>query len=456
MKLKKYGRKRERSLFRNMLYTFLILLLYRFLSHVPLPFVDADAIRSLIDMNGSLGLLNTLTGGNLANMSVMALGITPYITASIVLQLMGVLIPKLSEMQKDGSTGRKLYNRITIAFGSILGLLQSVFMLIGYSRNDLLSTDKWYAIAVCSLLMTFGVFLLSFMGDMIQEHFFGNGISLILAVGILCSYLSDGATLFEVLTADKKWTKAVLACVLAVLAIIVLFAFTVWMNYCEKRIKVNYSRKVSKNGGYQTQMSIIPLRLIGGSVVPVIFASSIITLPALVQSFTGTDVKWLHIFDMNHWFSLDEWWANFGLLFYFAMILWFGYYYQSLNLNEVEMAENMQKQGGTITGVRPGKPTADYLRSQMRYLTLLGGFGLCLIASVPIFVSSVLHISSLSFLGTSVIIVVSVIMETWGQYKADNRCVQYKKHKRRLVLFSQKGGQKYAKKDRREAKSGIV
>lgn len=450
MKLKKYGRKQERSLFRNMLYTFLILLLYRFLSHVPLPFVDADAISSLIDTNGSLGLLNTLTGGNLENMSVMALGITPYITASIVLQLLGVLFPKLSEMQKDGSTGKKKYTRITIVFGSVLGLLQSVFMLIGYSRNGLLSTDKWYAIAICSVLMTLGVFLLSFMGDMVQEHFFGNGISLILAVGILCSYLNDGETLFDVLTADRKWTKAALACGIAVMAIIALFAFTVWMNYCEKRIRVNYSRKVSKNGGsYGSQISIIPLRLIGGSVVPVIFASSLITLPALIQSFTGTDVKWLHVFDMNHWFSADEWWANLGLFLYFAMILWFSYYYQSLNLNEVEIAENMQKQGGMISGIRPGKPTEEYLKSQMRYLTLLGGIGLCLIACVPIFVSSVLHISRLSFLGTSVIIVVSVIMETWSQYKADSRGVRYTKNKRKPVLFSQKGGRKYARKERK-------
>lgn len=443
MKLKKYGRRRELSLFRKMLYTFLILLLYRFLSHVPLPFVNTSAISDLIDTNGSLGLLNTLTGGNLENMSVMALGITPYITASIVLQLLGVLIPKLSEMQKDGSTGRKQLTRITIILGAVLGLLQSVFMLIGYSKNDLLSSDKWYAVVVCAVLMTLGVFLLSFMGHIIQEHFFGNGISLILAVGILCSYLNDGETLFDVLTADKKWTKAVFFCGLAVIAIILLFAFTVWMNYCEKRIRVQYSRKAVKGGqSYGSQVSVIPLRLIGGSVVPVIFASSIITLPALIQSFTGTDIKWLHVFDMNRWFSLDEWWANIGLVLYFAMILWFGYYYQSLNLNETEMAENMQKQGGVIVGIRPGKPTEEYLKSQMKYLTLLGGFGLCLIACVPIAVSSVLHISSLSFLGTSVIIVVSVIMETWNQYQADKRGTKYERHDHKFLLLSRRGGKK--------------
>ena len=178
-------------------------------------------------------------------------------------------------------------------------------------------------------------------------------------------------------------------------------------------------------GGMTKQKSIIPLKLIGGGVIPVIFASTILTIPAYVQMFLDKDITWLHIFNTSHWLSMDEWWANIGIAIYFAMIIGFSYYYQSLNLNEREIANNLKKVGGSIIGVRPGRDTEVYLRTHMKRLTFLGGIGLCIVSFVPIVFSTQLGISNLSFLGTSIIIVVSVIDETYLKYKTEKMGASY-------------------------------
>lgn len=431
--MKIYGKNKQLSLFSKICFTVMLLIGYRLCSHIPLPFVNNEYISSLIAGNGSLGLLNTLTGGNLASMSIMALGITPYITASIVLQLLGVCFPVLSEMQKEGSTGQAKYKRITIVFAVILAMLQSLFMIIGYGQNGMLSVFTWYSVLIPAVIMTCSVFVLSFVGQYISDKLFGNGISLILVTGILCGYLLDGQMLITVLTSSKTMIQRVLSVVGAVVVIVLLFMFTVWLNYCEKKIHITYSGKVASSSSFKYD-SVIPLKLIGGSVVPVIFASSLLTLPSFVQSFTKSDIKWLHIFDMSYWLLPSEWWASFGLIVYFVMIIVFSYYYQHLNLNEKEIAVNLKKFGGTVDGIRPGKATEVYLHNQMKYLTLLGSIGLCIVAFVPIVCMRILGISNLSFFGTSVIIVVSVIADTFKQYDAEkhasiyNRKYNVKKH----------------------------
>lgn len=429
-------RKKDLTFRQKVFGTVLILVLYRLLSHIPLPFVDSSYISAMINSNGSLSLLNTLTGGNLENMSVVALGITPFITASIILQLMGVLIPGLAEIQKDGSTGREKYKRITIILAVVFGGLQSLFMMIGYGMQGILSTYTWYSVLVPTVIMTAFVFVVAYAGQYISDHLFGNGVSLILLTGILCSYFADGQTLYLVLTYGRKLPYQVLYCGAACVVVFLLFGFTVWLNFCEKRVKVNYSGK-APNGAATKLTNVIPLKLIAGSVVPVIFASSILTIPALVQTFTKTDIKWLHVFNTSYWLSLDEWWANFGIALYFVMIIGFSYYYQSLNLNEREIADNLKRSGGSIIGVRPGRDTELYLRKHMRNLTCLGGIGLCVIAFVPILISHLLGISNLAFAGTSIIITVSVLDETYKKYKAEvlgtgyRRRRFYGKHRRK-------------------------
>ena len=431
------SKSKQMSFKKRLIFTMALLLLYRLCSHIPLPFVDSDYVKALIGMNGSLGLLNTLTGGNLANMSIVALGITPYITASIVLQLMGVLIPSLAEMQRDGSTGQEKFKKINIVLAVILGLLQSGAMMYGYGESGILSPYKWYTVLIPTLIMTASVFVLSFIGQYITDHLFGNGVSLLLVTGILCSYLSDGQVLYSVLTYKHKLQYNIIACTIACLIVIALFAFTVWLNACEKKIRVNNSAKVSM--GSAKTVSIIPLKLIGGSVVPVIFASTILTIPSYIQMFGKVDAKWLDIFNTSHWLDTSEWWASAGIGIYFLMIIGFSYYYQSLNLNEREIADNLKRSGSSIIGVRPGRDTEVYLRKNMKCLTFLGGIGLCIVAFIPIVLSVTIGVSNLSFAGTSIIIVVSVVEETYRKYQTEKYGHVYRvgrfgrKHKRKRV-----------------------
>lgn len=423
--MKEYRAKKFVTFREKVIGTVLILVLFRLVSHIPLPFINAEYIGQLLENNSALTFFNAMTGGSFEEMSILALGITPYITASIVTQLMGVVIPRLAEMQKEGSTGQRTIEKINIVLAACLAFMQSVFMLWGYGSKGLLTPYKWYIILFDAVLMTVGVFLLSFAGQMISRHFFGNGISLILATGILASYLADANHLFVMLKgSDRTPVQVAVYCGIAFLAVLLLFAFTYWLTFCEKRIHVTYSRKISTADGINQMMAqkqVIPLKMIAGSVVPIIFASSILTLPSIIQSYTGTDVKWLWMFDMGKWFNPARVWPSVGVIFYCAMIIWFSYYYNNLNLNEVELSNNLKKQGGYINGIRPGKPTELYLKDQMFYLTLIGAFGLCIIAIVPAYVTAVLTIPRLSFMGTSIIITVSVIKETWDAFQAERK-----------------------------------
>ncbi len=425
--MKNFKKRGALSFQQKLMGTLCILLLYRLLSHIPLPFVDSEYVSSLIGQNGTLGFMNTLTGGNLASMSVVALGITPYITSSIVLQLLGTCFPSLSQMQKDGATGQAKFKKITIGLAVFLSLLQSVGMLSGYGKQGVLTVVTWYSILIPVLIVTCGVFLLSYLGQYITDHYFGNGISLLLVTGILCSYVTDAVTLYSRLCGFNNVYKNVISVIAGSILLFLLFGFIVWLNFCEKRIPISYSGKLVQNQALMQQHSVIPLKLMGSSVVPVIFASTLFGIPSLVSMFTGKTYAWMQIFDMSKWLNVEPWWANFGILIYLGLIIVFAYYYQFINMNEREIADNLKKQGGTIVGVRPGKPTEEYLHRQMKYLTLLGSLSLCIIAFIPIVGMRVLHVSNLGFLGTSLIIVVSVVDDTFTRYGIASKDMFYRK-----------------------------
>lgn len=421
MKSKGWKPKKEFTLKQKLTGSALCLLLYRLLSFVPLPFVDRELIRAAVGANGSLGLLNTLSGGNLGNMSLMALGISPWITASIVLQLMGVAFPGIQEMQKDAD-GKRKYRLATFGLSAALALLESVGMMRGYGKLGYLTTYTWWSVLALSLLMMLGTGILSLMGWYMDERLFGNGTSLILTAGILCSYVSDATIAGEVLAGGRGILTGTLLCILAAVLLLMLFVYAVFISSCEKRIPVVYSRKA---GNGRKNESRIPLKLLAGGVVPVIFASTIITFPALVGSFVGSDAKWLEMFNTGCWLAPGHTWQNMGFVLYVAMIIGFGYFCQLMYLNPHELARNLQENGGTVPGVRPGRPTAEYIIVQTRWLTALGGIFLTVIAAVPMAVSGLTGLSGLSFLGTSLLIVVGTVMDTWDQWKAQNLSREY-------------------------------
>lgn len=417
MKSKGYRPKKELTMKQKLTGTLLCVLLYRLLSFVPLPFADRSYIQAAIGANGSLGLLDILSGGGLGNLSLTALGVGPWITASIVLQLIGAAFPSFAELNKEES-GRKTYRLITFTTAASLALAESFGLMYGYGRAGYLSGDAWYTVAAPAFLMAAGTGFLSLMCWYIDERLFGNGTSVILTAGILCSYAGDGAMLVEVLVHGKRALAGAAACAAALAALIGLFAYTVFISSCEKRIHVVYSKKAPGAGMKNT--NTIPLKLISGGVVPVIFASTIITFPALVGTMAGSDAAWLKVFNTGCWLDGAYPWASLGFVLYIGLIMVFCYFCQVMYVNPVELAENLKKNGGTVPGVRPGKPTADYITGQARWLTALGGIFLCVIAAVPIAVSGAFGVGNLSFLGTSILITVSTIDESWKTWKAAN------------------------------------
>lgn len=419
MKSKGYKPKKEFTLKQKIAGTVLCLLLYRLLSFVPLPFVDSTYIQSMIGMNGSLGLLNVLSGGSLGNMSLMALGIGPWITASIVLQLIGMAFKSVADLNKD-EDGKRKYKIITFVMAVVFAFTESVGMMRGYGQMGYLSEYTWYTVLLPSLMMMAGTGFLSLMGWYIDEKLFGNGTSLILTAGILCSYVNDGTTVGVLLSYGKGTAMAVILCMAAVVFLFLLFIYTVFISSCEKRIPVVYSGKLSGNDN-RKNLSHIPLKLISGGVVPVIFASTIVTFPALIGTMAGSDAKWLMVFNINYWLNPSYPWASIGFVLYMALIIGFGYFCELMYVNPIELANDLQKKGGTVPGVRPGKPTSDYIVTQARWLTALGGLFLCVVAAIPIIVSGVLGTSNLSFLGTSILITVSTIDETWKTWKTSKQ-----------------------------------
>lgn len=412
------------TLRRKIVFTILILIGYRFLCHIPLPFIDREYLSSIMSASGAVGMFNMLTGGNLESMSVIALGVTPYITASIIIQLLCAVLPGLAQIQRDGAAGREKIQRATLVMSFVFAAVESLGIIAGYGRSGLLTEYNAKSVFITVFILAVCTSVLSFAGQMIEKHFFGDGISLVLTVGIVSSYLSDGESLYEVLSAGKALPQTIAYVAVAGLCIFGLFMFTVWLNSCEEYVDINYSKKAPVDTAGCA--SVIPLKLMSGSVVPVIFAASIISVPGFIGLFMKDKPAWFGIFDMSQWFGRGEWWTNIGMVIYFLLIIYFSHYYQSLNMNEKDMAKALREHGGVIDGVSPGQPTEKYLKEHMANLATLSGLYLCIIAALPIVAGNLLGIPKLGFFGTSVIIVVSIAMSTIDKYIAARKGLSHK------------------------------
>lgn len=414
--------KRELTLNQKCLYAFLLIILCRVLSGVPTPFVNREYLKAIMEQNSALSILNTMSGNSLGNLSIMALGITPYITASIVMQLMGVVIPRLDELRNGMADEREKLEKITIILGCVLSFAQGIGMGIGFGRRGMFTSDKWYVLGAVALIWMAGTLFEALIGKFISDKLIGNGVSMILLANILSSYPSDMYALFSTITVGKKIAIAVTLSVVAVIGIVCMFAFTVYMEGCEKRIPVMYTQKV---GGYNSPkiMNYIPIKLCPGSVVPVIFTASIFSLPGMIALFAGkTDMNWLHFFDTTCWFNRSyAWYYSIGALVYILLIFGFSYYYVNIEVNPIQTSMNIKKAGGLIPGVKPGRNTSEFLRQQMKYTIFIGAIALSFIAIVPIVLGGLFSIPRVSFLGTSIIITCGVILETRKAILAESR-----------------------------------
>ena len=385
----------------RILFTFMMLIVIRIGSELPIPGVKGSVFQSWLNSKSAdgLGFVDAITGGSFSQMSVFALNITPYITSSIIMQLLTIAIPKLEEMQRDGEDGRKKIVEITRYLTIGLGLLESVMMVIGFYRQNYLTEKTPLTVIMVVTSLTAGSAVLMWIGERITEKGVGNGISIVLTINIISRIPEDLSTLWsQFIASAANVPKAIVAGLIIVAIIAAMVVFVV---------------------------------LLQDGVIPVIFAQSLMQTPVIIASFlgkgngNGIGSKILKGLSQSNWCDPKEPVYSIGLIVYIVLIIAFAYFYTNITFNPLEIANNMKRSGGFIPGIRPGKPTSDYLNQILNYIVFIGAIGLAFIAFVPIFFNGVFN-ADVSFGGTSIIIIVGVVIETLKQIESQMRVRYYK------------------------------
>ncbi len=390
----------------KVLFTLGMFALFRAGAHIPVPGVDPSAIEQLFASGSLFGLLDLFAGGALSKFSIFAMSITPYINASIILQLLTVVVPHLEKLSKEGAEGRKVITQYTRYGTVLLGFLQAVGMAFGL--RVAMHNPTVFNILVVAITLTAGTVLLMWMGEQITQKGIGNGISLIIFAGVV-SRVPDGiGVIAEYL---KAGTINILNVILFILIAAAMIVFVIAIQQGNRKIPVHYAKKVVGRKMYGGHTSHIPLKVNQAGVIPIIFASSVLMFPTTIGQFI--DVPWVKT--VTSWFA---WGTPLQTLLYVLLIIGFTYFYSEISMNIPDMADNMKKYGGFIPGIRPGKSTSDYLSRIMTRINLAGAIFLALIAILPNFVVFLTGIQGVYFGGTALLIVVGVALDTMKQIES--------------------------------------
>ena len=404
---------------KKILYTLMMLLVYRVGSFIPVPGVDSSFIKNLIDQGGLLGFFDIMSGGAFGNFTIFALSVTPYINSSIIMQLLTVAIPKLERLSKEGEDGRKKIARYTRYFTVVLAFLQAFGITFGLARSAgaLLQNNAWTYIVV-SLTLTAGTAFLMWLGEQITDKGIGNGVSLIIFTSIISRAPISVVKLWNLAFRAKSIHPAYL--LLMVVFMIALIVGVIFIDQGERRIPVQYSKRVVGRKMYGGQSTHIPMKVNSSGVLPIIFAVSILAVPQTIAQFMSQDsgfVLWV-----QKWFTQDK--PLYAVL-YALLIVFFTYFYTQITFNPVEIADNLKQYGGFVQGIRPGKPTSDYLMRISNRLTLVGAVYLALVAILPIALTAITKVP-MSFGGTAILILVGVALETTKELEAQMLMRHYK------------------------------
>lgn len=417
---------------KRLYFTLFMLVVVRFGSQIPVPGVDTDVFKDLFaNSGGAMNFFDAITGGSFEQMSVFALNITPYITSSIIMQLLTIAFPALEEMQRDGEQGRKKMTQITRYLTIGLSVMESFFMALGFGQSGYLEKFDVLHVLVLITVLTAGSAVLMWIGEQITEHGVGNGISIVLTINIISRIPSDLTTLYQQFVKGKTIAKGTLSAVIIAAIIIAIVIMVVVLQCAERRIPVQYARKLQGRRQVGGASSHIPLKVNTAGVIPVIFAQSILQTPVIIatllgrQNGTGFWSKVLNGMSQSHWFDPNNWVYSIGAVVYVALIIAFAYFYTSITFNPLEIANNMKKQGGFVPGIRPGKPTSDYLTGVLNNIILIGAIGLSIVCILPIMFNGLFN-ADVSFGGTSLIIIVGVIVETLKQVESQMMVRNYK------------------------------
>jgi preprotein translocase subunit SecY len=417
---------------KKLLFTFAMLVVIRFGSQLPVPGVDRTYFASWFaqQTGDAFNFFDAFTGGSFLNMSVLALNITPYITSSIIMQLLTIAIPKLEEMQRDGADGRKKIASITRYVTVALSLIESGAMAIGFGRQGLLATYNVINVITVITALTAGSAFLMWIGERITESGVGNGISIVLTINILSRMPQDITSLFDQFVIGRSIAKGAVAAIIIIGIILLMVVLVIVLNDGVRKIPVQYAKKIQGRKMVGGQSTNIPLKVNTSGVIPVIFASSILQLPIIICSLAGVSgsgigSEILKVLNSNYWCDPDNLVYSIGLVVYIVLVIFFAYFYTSITFNPLEIAENMKKQGGFIPGIRPGKPTSDYLNKVLNRIVFIGAVGLTIVCVLPYFFNGIFG-ASVSFGGTSLIIIVSVVLETVKQIESQMLVRNYK------------------------------
>ena len=425
---------------RKILFTLLIIVVFRIGSVIPVPFLDttalAEAMKLITDNPDSstnmLAYLNTLSGGAFANATLFAMGITPYINSSIIMQLLTVAIPPLERMAKEGEAGRRKIGTITRYVTVGLGLIQGTAYYI-YLKNTMTESgkhitiynegfDMWFSAIVIVLVFTAGTALMMWLGEQINKNGIGNGISILLFAGIVAQLPATISTLGQYWgLGSEGYTQYYFLVPLWVLIFVAVIWVITFMQDSERRIPIQYAKRVVGRKMYGGQSSHLPIKVALGGVLPIIFASSILSIPGTIHLFVQTqDPFWKAFFEA---FSTNGW---LYMVLYFILIIMFAYFYTTIQYNPVEMANNLKANNGTVPGIRPGAPTADYIRNILSRITLIGALFLAFIALLPHIYGAATGMGNMAIGGTSIIIIVGVALETVKQLESQMMMRHYK------------------------------
>lgn len=417
---------------KKILFTLLIIIVFRIGSVIPVPFLNMEALASAMgDIstgNTMLAYLNTLSGGAFSNATLFAMGITPYINSSIIMQLLCVAIPPLERMAKEGEIGRRKIGTITRYVTVGLGLIQGTAYLFYLKQKAVLSYNEgfsfWFSAVVIVLVFTAGTAIMMWLGEQINSHGIGNGISILLFAGIVAQLPSTISILGQYwnLGAEGQTQFYILVPLWAVIFIAVIWIIT-FMQDSERRIPIQYAKRVVGRKMYGGQSSHLPIKVALGGVLPIIFASSILSIPGTINLFLGIqegDGFWGAFFAA---FNTSGW---LYMVLYFLLIIMFAYFYTTIQYNPIEMANNLKANNGTVPGIRPGAPTADYIRNILSRITLIGALFLAVIALFPLIYGAATGMGSMTIGGTSIIIIVGVALETVKQLESQMMMRHYK------------------------------
>lgn len=424
---------------KRILFTLMMLVIFRFGAHVPVPYLSSEAMKAFLGGGGAdlFSLFDVFTGGAFSNATVMALGVSPYINASIIVQLLTVAIPSLERMAKEGIEGRKKLNKITRYLGIVLAFVQGAGLYVTLHNMGVQSditpivNEGVLTFFIITLTFTAGTAFIVWLGELITEKGLGNGVSLIIFAGIISRIPTAGYSIYKTYLANGLNIKGIIISLAILVVAIAAIALVVFFDSAERRIPVQYAKRVVGRKMYGGQSTNIPIKVVMGGVMPIIFASSIMAFPATIVRLlksgalpeAGLGYRILGCLSAGY----GPWWTDIVYsVIYFLLIIFFTYFYAAIQFNTVELANNMKKSGGYIPGYRPGKPTSDFISKVSTRLNFIGALFLGVIAVMPVIVGAVFGMKGLQIGGTSLLIMEGVALETVRQIESQMVMRHYK------------------------------